>query len=73
MILTKRYWIDRVQKLEITIPKMKSKGLKYNIENSFFGHTKMEYLGFWVTHNGIKPINKTIEAITNMKAHTSGK
>ena len=52
---------------------MKSKGLKYNIENSFFGHTKMEYLGFWVTHNGIKPINKTIEAITNMKAHTSGK
>ena len=26
----------------------------------------MEYLGFWVTHNGIRPINKKLEAIVNM-------
>ena len=29
----------------------------------FFGPTEMEYLGFWVTHNGVKPINKKAEAI----------
>ena len=30
----------------------------------------MEYLGFWVTRNGVKPVNKNIEAITNMKPTT---
>ena len=27
----------------------------------------MEYLGFCVTHDDVKPINKKIEAKTNMK------
>ena len=26
----------------------------------------MEYLGLWVTHDGVKPINIKVEAITNM-------
>ena len=26
----------------------------------------MEYLGFWVTRNGIRPVNKKVEAIVNM-------
>ena len=33
---------------------------------SFFRQTKMEYLGFWVTRNGIRPIKKKVEAIVNM-------
>ena len=33
----------------------------------------MEYLGFWVTHDVVKPINKNIEAITNMNPPTSQK
>ena len=30
----------------------------------------MEYLGFWVTCDGIKPMNRKIEAITNMAPPT---
>ena len=30
-VLTKGYWTDNVQKLELTINKLKEKGLKYNI------------------------------------------
>ena len=33
----------------------------------------MEYLGFGVTRDGIKPINKKTEEITNMKPPTSKK
>ena len=40
---------------------------------SFFGQTKMEYLGSWVTRDGIKPIIRKIEAINNMKTPTSRK
>ena len=32
----------------------------------FFGQTKIKYLGFWVTREGINPVNNKIEAITNM-------
>ena len=46
LILTKVDWIYHVQKLELILNKLKEKGLKRNIENSFFGKTKMEYLGF---------------------------
>ena len=33
----------------------------------------MEYLYFWVTRGGVKPINRKIEAITNMAPPTSQK
>ena len=33
----------------------------------------MEYLCFWVTCDGVKPINRKIEAITNMASPTPRK
>ena len=65
--------MDHVQKLELTLNKLKGKGLKCNIEKSFFGQTEMEYLGFWVTRDGAKPIIRKIEAMANMKPRTSPK
>ena len=53
--------------------KLKRKGLKCNIEKYLFGQTKMEYLGFWVTRDDVKPINRNIECITNMAPPTSQK
>ena len=38
--------------------KLRGKGLKYNIEKYYFGQTEMEYLFFWVKHDGVKPIRK---------------
>ena len=60
MISTKWYWTDHVKNMELTLNKLKEKVLKCDIEDSFFGQTKMKYLGFWVTHDGIKPINRKI-------------
>ena len=40
LILTKGDWIDHVQKLELTLNKLKEKGLKCNIERSLFVKTK---------------------------------
>ena len=73
LILIKGDKTDNIQKLSLTINKQRIKGLKYNIEKSFFRKTEMEYLGFWVTRYGIKPINRKIEVITNMKPPTSRK
>ena len=38
-------------------------GLKCNIEKSFFRKTEKEYLGFCVTCDGVKPMDKKIQAI----------
>ena len=39
---------------------MKESVLKCDIEDYFFGENEMEYLGFWVTRNGIRPLDKNI-------------
>ena len=31
----------------------------------------MEYLGFWVTCKGIRPLNEKVKAVTNMTPPTS--
>ena len=66
LIITKGGWYDHLNKLEQVIKKIKDSGLKCNINNSFFGQTKMEYLGFWVMRNGIHLANKKVEATVNM-------
>ena len=71
LVLTKAYGTDHVWKLGLTRNKMKGKRFKCNIGKSFFEKNEMEYLGFWVTSYGVKSINRSIEAIPNMKTHTS--
>ena len=73
LILTKGDWIDHVHKLDSTLNELKGKGIKCNIEKSFFGKTEMEYLGFLVTRDVVKTINRKTEAITNMAPPTSRK
>ena len=60
LISTKGDYTDHVHKLEFTLNKLKEKRLKCSIEKSFFGKTEMEYLGFWVTRDRVKPIDKNI-------------
>ena len=43
--------------LELTSKNIKESGLKYNSEKSFFGQTKMKYLCFWATHDGVRPLD----------------
>ena len=73
LVLTKRDWTDHIKKLFLMLNKLKGKGLKCNIERSFFGQTEMKYLGFWLTRNDVRPINRKIEAIANMVPPNSQK
>ena len=53
-------------KLEITQKNLEDNECKCNIKHSLFGETDTEYLGFWVTLNGVRTINKINEDIINM-------
>ena len=66
LIITKVDCSDHLKTLEVTAQKLQYNGLKCNIEKSFFGQTKMEYLGFWLTWIGIQPINKKVESTVDI-------
>ena len=57
LTITKVDWSDHFNKLELLLKNLRANGHKFNMKRLFFGHTKMEYLGFWVTGTGIQPVN----------------
>jgi hypothetical protein len=54
--------------LDIVFQRLKETGLKVNAKKSFFGKDELEYLGYWITRQGIQPISKKVEAIKNIAA-----
>jgi hypothetical protein len=52
--------------LEQVLTKLLSAGLKVNASKSKIARTELEYLGYYITRGGIKPLNKKVEAINNL-------
>jgi Reverse transcriptase (RNA-dependent DNA polymerase) len=67
LCLTKGSFKDHLEKLERVLHRLREAGLKVNGNKSFFAKTKLEYLGYWITHNGIKPPDK-VKAILAIDA-----
>jgi hypothetical protein len=66
LITTMSNWDDHLRHLEIVFHRLEKAGLKINAKKSFFGREKLEYLGYWITRNGIQPVSKKVEAIQNI-------
>ena len=66
LITTKGELVDHLEKLDIVLAKLKRAGLKINATKSFFCQTELEYLGYWVTCNHIKPLPQKVQAILNI-------
>jgi hypothetical protein len=60
---TKGDFDDHLQKIEAVFQRLKDAGLKVNARKSFFGKPELEYLGYWITRDGIQPVSKKVEAI----------
>ena len=63
LVLTAGLWDDHLRKLDVVLHRIAQAGLKINATNSAFGKPEIEYLGFWINRNGIKPQAKKVEAI----------
>ena len=62
-----------LQKLEIVLTRLQAAGLKINASKSFFGRTNLEYLGYNISREGIRPSQKKVEAILQIKPPTTRK
>ena len=58
LCLTKGTFTDHLEKLERILARLARAGLKVNAKKSFFARSELEYLGYWITREGIQPLQK---------------
>ena len=49
---------DHLNKLDVLLSRLQKSGLKVNAQKSVFCTDQIEYLGFYITPDGIKPVDK---------------
>jgi hypothetical protein len=67
LILTNSSFKDHPLKLEMVLARLSNAGMRVDISKSKFFAEKIEYLGYWITRQGIQPIRNKLEAILNIK------
>ena len=62
---------DHLKKMEVVLKRLNDIGFRANLRRSFFMQKEVDYLGFLLTSDGIKPQPKKIEAMTRIKPPTN--
>lgn len=71
LCLTKSTFQDHLKKLEVILNRLRQKGLKVNVAKSTFLATQIEYLGYLITRDGIKPLEQKVQAILQLEKPTT--
>lgn len=68
LIVTKGDWREHNECIRTVLQLMGESGLKVNAEKSFFGRKQLDYLGYHISQEGIRPDMKKVEAIKALAA-----
>ena len=60
LIITRGNFEDHLDKLRQVLQRLQDAGLRINADKSIFGSDEVEYLGYVLTRNGIKPQRSTV-------------
>ncbi|MHA7865811.1 reverse transcriptase family protein, partial [Flagellimonas marinaquae] len=66
LVITKSSFDDHLSKLEVVLQRLQQTGLKINARKSFFVREGLEYLGYWISREGIQPLPKKVDAIMRL-------
>ena len=66
LIITRGTLDDHLSKVETVLARLREAGLKVNAAKSFFCTHEIEYLGYILTREGIKPQPKKVQAILTL-------
>ena len=67
LVITSGSSKEKLAKFEEVMKRLQSDGLKWNIDKCNFALPKVEYLGYIITQEGIKPDPKKPEAVINLE------
>ena len=73
LIISRGNFNQHLTHLNGVLTRLNESGLKVNVGKSFFGRTQIEYLGYWITRDGVKSLNKKVKAINNLAPPTNHK
>ena len=69
LIISTEIGFDKhIEKLEQVLTRLQEAGLKINAVKSFFARTNLEYLGYNISREGLRPSQKKVEAILQIEA-----
>ena len=68
IISTESGFDKHLEKLEQVLTRLQEAGLKINAVKSFFARTELEYLGYHISREGLRPSQKKVEAILQIEA-----
>ncbi|MGH7955257.1 MAG: reverse transcriptase/ribonuclease H family protein, partial [Gloeomargaritales cyanobacterium] len=63
LLMSKSSFEDHLEKLEEVFKRLSEANLKVNVSKSKFCQPEVEYLGFWITREGIQPLPRKVDAI----------
>ena len=66
LVLTKVTFKDHLEKVEITLSKLREASMQVHPEKSMFGQGEVEYLGYHLMQEKIKPHPKKITGVLNV-------
>ena len=69
LVISKGSFKDHLKKIYQVLNKLETVGLKINTSKSFFAQEELEYLGYWITREGILPVKKKFSNAENFQAH----
>jgi exonuclease VII small subunit len=73
ILSTEKGFEKHLDKLELVLTQLQEAGLKINAVKRFFAQTNLEYLGYNICREGLRPSQKKVEAILEIKAPTTHK
>ena len=66
LVVSKDTFENHFTHLEEVFTRLASAGLKVNASKSFFAREGLEYLGYWISRDGIQPLTSKVEAIARI-------
>ena len=66
LIFTKSSYEDHLNRVDKVMERLQNTGLKVNAGKSSFAEEELEYLGYWVTREGVQPLPNKVDAIKNL-------
>ena len=73
LLITSKSIDDHLEKLGLVFDRLRKAGLKVNASKSYFCTGALEYLGYWITREGIQPQPAKVHAIQRIAEPTNKK
>ena len=66
LLVTHHGFDDHLQQLDQVLSRLRDNNVQVHVEETFLASSSFDYLGYRLTHDGIKPQAKKINAILNI-------